>query len=374
MWRHPRLVLAVKAAAASGLAWLFIQPLGGFVDDYPYYAPLGAIVAMSTSIVGSVRSAAQAVAAIVTGAALAFGVDVLPLPEAIAVAAGIGIGVVVAGARVFGTMGSWVSFTTLFVLIVGGAHPVRYAAAYGSLTALGAAFGVIVNLAFPQLPLTPAVMAQDRLRDRLADQLDLLADGLGSEEVLSADNWARLRLALEPHARRAEDLVRAAAESRRGNWRARRWADAADRREERARALQRLTGCVDEVIALVGDVRTSVHADDTVAAQLRVRATATFRSVAGLLRAVEDETVNPDGPDAPGPAWARAAREVALLAEDAGRAGAAGGHRYLAAAAIAVTLHQAVEAWAEPTGRQSRAGCGSVSRSVSAPSSIGRPR
>ncbi|MDH2415604.1 hypothetical protein [Nocardioides sp. CER19] len=344
-WRHPRPVLAAKAAVAAGAAWLVVQPLGGFVDDYPYYAPLGAVVAMSTSVVESARSAAQAVAAIVTGAALAFGVDALPLPGAAAVAAGIGLGVIVAGARFFGTMGSWVPFATLFVLIVGGAHPMGYAVAYGGLTALGAAIGVVVNLALPQLPLTPAAMAQERLRGQLADQLDLLADGLASEDVLSRDDWARLRLALEPDVRRAEDLLRAATESRRANWRARRWAEVADRREEQARALQRLTGCIDEVIALVVDVRTSMHADDLVAAQLRERATAAFRAVAEMLRTVDGEPEDPDGPDAPAAASTRAAGAVARLAEDAGRAGAAAGHRYLAAAAIAVTLHQAVEAW-----------------------------
>ena len=345
IWRRPRLTLAVKTGVAAGAAWLLVQPLGGFVDDYPYYAPLGAVVAMSTSVVASVRTAAGAVAAIVAGAVLAVAIDALPLPGPAAITVGIGLGVLVAAAPIFGTMGGWVPLATLFVLIIGGRDPWRYAAAYGGLTAVGGAVGAVFNLAFPQLPLTPAALAQQRLRGQLADQLDLIADGLEREQVLSPEGWAELRLALEPEAHRAEELVRAASEARRANWRAARWAQAADRREEQARALQQLTGCVDEVMVLVGDVRTSVHADGELAAHLRQRTTAALRAVATMLRTVERGTDQADEPDAAATAVEDASNAVAELAEEAGRAGAAGGDRFLAVAAIAVALHRAVEAW-----------------------------
>jgi uncharacterized membrane protein YgaE (UPF0421/DUF939 family) len=344
-WRHPRLGLAAKTAVAAAVAWLLVQPFGDFVHSYPYYAPLGAVVAMSTSVVESVRSGLQAVAAIVAGAVLAFAVAALPLPEPAAIALGIGLGVLVAGARAFGTMGSWVPFATLFVLIVGGSHPFRYAAAYGGLTGLGAVVGLIINAALPQLPLTPAARAQERLRNQLAEQLDLLADGLERPEPLSQEQWTELRLALIPQARRAEELVQAATESRRANWRAPRWAEVADRREEQARALQRLTGCLGEVIDLITDVRTSVHATDDVAAQLRQRTSTALRAVATMLRTVPDGTEHGDEPDASATAASRATDAVSALAQEAARASAAAGHRYLAASAIAVTLDQAVDAW-----------------------------
>lgn len=343
-WRRPRLALAAKSAGAAGAAWLLVQPFGGFVDDYPYYAPLGAVVVMSTSVVGSVRSAAQAVAAIATGAALAFAVDMLPLPGAVAIAIGIGVGVLVGAAPAFGAMQGWVPLATLFVLIIGGNDPWRYAAAYAGLTAVGAALGIAVNLAFPQLPLTPAQLAQDRLREQLADQLDLLADGLENEQVLSDEDWNELRLALRPQARRVEDLVNAAAEARRVNWRAPRWTEAADRREERARALQRLTGCVDEIIALVGDTRSPVHAGDRHAASLRPCTVTALRAVAAMLRTVDGTTGPADATEASATAAAQADRAVTDLAHEAARVTSADG-RYLPAAAVAVTLHQAVEAW-----------------------------
>jgi len=346
LWRHPHAQLAAKTAVGAGIAWLLVQPVGGFVSTYPYYVPLGVVVAMSTSVVGSVRSAAQAVAAIFTGAALAFTVDALPLPGAAAVAVAIGVGVLVAAAPVYGTMGSWVPFATLFVLIIGGDHPLRYAVAYGGLTGLGAGLGVLINLAVPQLPLTPAELAQDRLRNQLADQLELLADGLERERVLSPDDWAELRLALRPEARRLEGLVEVVTEARRVNWRAARWSEAADRHEQQARALYRLTGCVDEIIALVGDTRSPVHADDWIAARLRSRTTAALRAVAEMLRAVQDDNSASDEPEAAASAAKRADHGVTELAEEAGRAATVAGGRYLPAAAISVTLRQAVEAWA----------------------------
>lgn len=344
-WRYPRLLLALKTAVAAAVAWLLVQPFGGFVDNYPYYAPLGAVVAMSTSVVQSVRSATQAVAAILAGAALAFVVHALPLAEPVAIGLGLGLGMLLAAAPVFGTMAGWVPFATLFVLIIGAHDPWQYAAAYGGLTALGAAVGVIANLVLPQLPLTPAAQAQDRLRTQLADQLDLLADGLEHGEVLSPEEWAALQLELWPQARRVEELVTAAAESRRANWRAARWTETADRAEKQARALQRLTGCVDEVIALIGDVRTSVHADDELAAHLRARSAAALRAVAAMLRTVVDDRQRPDEPDAQVRESVRASQAVTQLAQDASDAAARAGHRHLAAAAIAVTLQQAVEAW-----------------------------
>lgn len=335
--RYPRLLLAVKTAVASGIAWLLVQPLGGFVDDYPYYAPLGAVVAMSTSVVASVRSGAQAVAAIVAGAMLAVAVHALPVTEPVAIGVGIGLGMLLAAARPFGEMGSWVPFATLFVLIIGAHDPWRYAAAYGGLVGLGAVVGIVVNLVWPQLPLTPATLAQERLRRRLADQLDLLADGLERAEVLSPEDWAELQLELRSELRRVEDLVAAAVESRRVNWRAAQWAETAERSEAQARALKRLTGCVDVLIALVGDARTSVHASDELGQRLREAAVSAFRAVAEMLRTVPR--------DRPRPEVAAADEAVTRLKDEAARATAQAGHPYLAAGALAVSLDQAVEAW-----------------------------
>lgn len=344
-WRHPRWLLAAKSAFAAGLALLVVTPFGGVVDDYAYYAPLGALVAMSTAVASSVRSAAQAVLAIVLGAALALGASTLPVPAALALAAAIAVGTLLAGWRALGSMGSWVPFAALFVLIVGGEHPLRYAAAYGGLTALGAAIGIGVALALPQMPLTPAVIAQEQLREGLADQLERLADGLSSERVLTQEDWEQLRVALSEKAAEVEELFGGVAESRRGNWQAKRWAETADRRHEQARALQRLSGSVDEVIELVADVRTVVHADDPAAAELRTATAAAFRAVAAMLRGAGDS--HGDGADEEAPTVAARQAEVAVetLRDHSLRAAAGSGALFFPAAAITVTLERAVDAW-----------------------------
>src|SRR3712207_4872864 len=95
--RHPRFPLAVKCAVAAALAWVLVLPLDGIADDYPYYAPLGAVVAMGTTVVNSVRASVQGVLALLSGAAVSVGAATLPLPDVVAIAVVVGISTLVAG-------------------------------------------------------------------------------------------------------------------------------------------------------------------------------------------------------------------------------------------------------------------------------------
>lgn len=99
----------------------------------------------------------------------------------------------------------------------------------------------------------------------------------------------------------------------------------------RARALNSLTGCVDEVIALVADQRAEIRNDDPAAAGLRARTAVALRAVATLLR---DPTTLDDGRSA-----------VSDLRAHVVRAQAETGDHHFAAAAITLNLEQAVEAW-----------------------------
>src|SRR4051812_41745247 len=89
---HPDFFLALKAALAASLAWLLVQPVGGFVAEYPYYAPLGALAVASTSVVVSLRSSVEVVVAILLGSAIALAAQLLPLAEPLA----LGLAIVVA--------------------------------------------------------------------------------------------------------------------------------------------------------------------------------------------------------------------------------------------------------------------------------------
>ena len=53
----PRLQLALKAGLAAGIAFAIAPFMPGSAADYPYYAPLGALVAMYENVAGSMRRA-----------------------------------------------------------------------------------------------------------------------------------------------------------------------------------------------------------------------------------------------------------------------------------------------------------------------------
>lgn len=338
-WRaHPRLLLALRTALAAGIAWLLVQPMGSVADDYPYYAPLGAVVAMSTAVLASLRAAVEAVAAIALGAAVALGVDQLPVPAAAGLPLTVAVGVLLAGLRWFHTMGSWVPVAALFVLIVGGTRPESYVLAYAGLTALGAAVAIAVNFALPQLPLMPAALAQARLREEVANQLDALVEGLTADAVLDAHDWAGLCRALQPQARHAQELVDEAMRARRGNWRAGRWARVAEREYAEARVLQHVTNRVDDVVALVTDPQASFHADTPAAGRLRSTIADALGALARMLRFGDlgSEDLGSAEP------VLDAAAAVGRLRAEVADAAAEDPEHFLAAAAIAVNLHRAV--------------------------------
>jgi uncharacterized membrane protein YgaE (UPF0421/DUF939 family) len=327
---HPDFFLAFKAALAAMLAWLLGQSIGGFAADYPYYAPLGALTVVSISVAVSVRSSIEVVVAILLGAVLALAAELLPAPEPVPLGLAVVVGSLVGASGLVGAMGGWVPLASMFVLVAGRGDPIEYTAAYAGLTAAGALVGVGVNAALPQLPLTPAARAQDRLRAELADQLDGLAAAL-EQQVLGERDWNALRQSLGRSAASAERLIAEARDARRANWKAARWADTVDRHDTRAGALQSLAACVDEVIALVSDQRAEIRNDDDAAAELRATTATALHRVAALLRDSEE---------------AEAAREaVADLRAQVVRVQAATGGHHFAAAAITLNLEQAVEAW-----------------------------
>lgn len=336
-WEHPRIYLALKAALAATLAWLAVLPLGDLGAKYSYYAPLGALTAMTTAVITSIRTTVQSVVAITLGGALALTIDLLPVPRPLGLAVALGVAVLVGGWRRLGTMGSWVPFAALFVLIAGAGEETQYTAAYAGLTALGAAVGVALNLLLPQFPLAPAARVQEQLRSEIGDQMDRLASCL-EREMADEHDWAALRRTLARRAAEAETLIAQAREARRGNWSARRWAERADLRDRRARALQRLSGIADEVIALVSDQRTDIRRDDPDSAELRAGIAGGLRAVARLIRETGEDQPDPDVVE-------EANQAVERLRADVVRTQQRSSLPHLAAAAIALDLEQAVTAW-----------------------------
>jgi uncharacterized membrane protein YgaE (UPF0421/DUF939 family) len=307
--KHPRLPLAVKAAAAATIAWALVQPLGGTADQYPYYAPLGAVIAVSTTVAGSVRASVQGVLAIFVGAGLALVGTHLPLPEVAVLAVVVALGTAVAGWRGLGAMASWVPISALFVLIVGETDPVAYAVTYLALTGLGAVVGVLVNMLAPPLPLTAASVREQALRDSVASQLMALADGLAAGQLLSDHEWRDRLLALGPPADQLKQMVSEATEARRINWRARRWKVQAEHQYERSRALEQLSSLVEDIGALVVAQEHADLREVALGPRLRPSAARALSEVGTLLCAA-------DGAGEAGPEVADAERALRNLEEE----------------------------------------------------------
>jgi uncharacterized membrane protein YgaE (UPF0421/DUF939 family) len=211
----------VKAALAAALAWHVagLLPLDP-AQQYPYYAPLGAVIATSTTLSGSVRGSIQSVAAIALGAAVALGVSAVLGDGFGALAVVVAASVLLAGWRHLGSSGSWTATSALFVLVL-GTQDSGFVVAYTGLTAVGAVLGLAVTAAFPPLPLAPAAEQLRALRDTLAGQLEDLADGLQQEHPPTEDEWRQRTHRIDPVLAQMREAVQQAAEARRGNRRAR---------------------------------------------------------------------------------------------------------------------------------------------------------
>jgi uncharacterized membrane protein YgaE (UPF0421/DUF939 family) len=285
--------MAVKAALAAAFAWLAVQPIDGVVDDYPYYAPFGAVVAVSTTVVSSARESTQSVLAILLGAAAAIGFDAWVGPNALTVAAVVAVGTMIGGWQRLGAMGSWVPISALFVLVLGNTHPGQYVVAYAGLTAFGAGIGVAVNIAFPPLPLDAAEASLDRLRDTLARQFDELAEALLAERPLSSSEWQQRADVVESVSNETRETVQRATEAQRANWRALRWREQAQRQYDAATTLEQLPFIVEDLTAIL------VHASSSSESvpwgtPLRPRIAHALQATADLLRSIDGTGVGPE--------------------------------------------------------------------------------
>lgn len=219
---HPRIALALRAAVAAAIAWNLVRFVPGS-QDYPYYAPFGAIIATTSTLAGSVRESLQAVGAIVVGGVVAWLVDTATGDDlaATTLAVVVALSVSVAGWRPLGAMGGWAPTAAVFTLIIGHGEA-QFIGAYGGLTLFGALVGIVVNMVAPPLPLAPARAAVSRARSVLAEQLHQIADLMVSHELPPIDEWDQQRSALRRARTEMSDAVSRVHESLTANARARR--------------------------------------------------------------------------------------------------------------------------------------------------------
>lgn len=294
---HPRTGLAVKAALAATLAWVVALRLPPPAQDYPYYAPLGAVVAMYPAVLTSVRESLQSTASIALGAVIALTVDALVGFGAFVVAVVVLLGVLVGGLRQLGAQRAYVPTSALFVLIIGGQDDVAYAAAYAGNVLLGATIAIAVNAAFPSLPLARVDSALADLRDALQAHLHHLALRFADPSATDDDGGPRAgdldRPDLDRRAAAAREVVHGARDSVWANRRARRRPAAVAARDEAFRALDRVVLLVDDLYELLAD---APWGHDLQASPEELREPAS-RALAELARVVADVGVRDPDPD-----------------------------------------------------------------------------
>lgn len=269
--------LALRCATAAVVAWLLATPFGGVADEYRYYAPFGAVAAVSTTVMGSLRASLQVLAAFVLGAPLALLVQFCSLPTLVSIAAVAGGGTLLAQVRGLGAYGSWVPVSALFVLLIGHGQATHFTLGYLGMTMFGTLTGVAVILLLPPLALVRTERAQDALLDLLVVQLEDLADALTTELDAVAslpDRRHRLQQSTDRLRREMADALGGPTV----NWRVRRTRTRADWLRERGEALSGLGLLVAGVAGSVkGDAAPSASwgRDVDTAAAVALRASAT---------------------------------------------------------------------------------------------------
>ena len=216
-----RLLLAAKAALAVGIAWALAPHMPGVTDEYPYYAPLGALLSMYPTLMESAKSGLQTLLGLVVGIGLALAVVATVGPNWWSIPLVAGIGVLLSGTGWFGVGREYVPIAALFVLIIGGQDSDDYSLGYLTQMAVGVAVGLAVNLLIVPRVLTGVAAARvDSFRGQLARHLREIGDAVSDSWPPERDGWVRDAAALADTSRDVRQALDEADASRKGNPRA----------------------------------------------------------------------------------------------------------------------------------------------------------
>ncbi|MDR6415991.1 uncharacterized membrane protein YgaE (UPF0421/DUF939 family) [Pseudarthrobacter sulfonivorans] len=255
-----RLLLAAKAALAAGLAFAIAPLMPGPAAEYPYYAPLGALVSMYHNVAGSVRQGLQALIGLALGIGLAFALVSITDPSPLAVAVFMGLGILLGGLPRIGSGSDWIPTAALLVLLVGGSNPDDFSFGYLIQMGAGVAVGIAVNfLIFPPLHFSAAANSLDDLRLALGKQLTDMGAALTEKWPPEHEDWSRRSDELSEAARTVRQLVQEADASRRANPRRRLHPRDVDLDYRNLRDLERVTFHIQDMTEVLSDV---IWADD----------------------------------------------------------------------------------------------------------------
>ncbi|UYO95800.1 aromatic acid exporter family protein [Microbacterium sp. M28] len=216
-----RLLLAVKTALAVGIAWTLAHFTPGVTDEYPYYAPLGALISMHPTLMDSVKSSVQTLAALATGMLLALLIVFTVGPNIWTLALVAGVGVLLSGTGWFGVGREYVAVAAVFVLVIGGQDAEMYSLGYLVQMAVGLGVGLAVNLLIAPGTFSATAKAKvSAYQSAVAEHLAGIGDALEGPWPPERIEWTRGADALETTARELRTALAEADRSRRGNPRA----------------------------------------------------------------------------------------------------------------------------------------------------------
>ncbi|XTR52500.1 FUSC family protein [Pseudarthrobacter sp. So.54] len=257
----PRLQLAIKAGLAAGIAFAIAPLMPGSAAAYPYYAPLGALVAMYENVAGSMRQGVQALGGLAIGIGLAFVLFVLGSPSPLTVGIVMAFGVVLACLPKIGAGRDWIPTAALLVLLVGGHNPDQFSFGYLLQMGAGVTVGIAVNLVvFPPLHFRAAELSIAELRLALAQQLRDMAKALKESWPPEHENWSSRSDGLAASARTVRLAVEKADASRRANPRRLLHPRDIEQDYRNLRDLEQITFHVQDVTQVLSDV---IWAKDT---------------------------------------------------------------------------------------------------------------
>lgn len=218
-----KLLLAFKAALAVGVAWVVAPYMPGVADEYPYYAPLGALLSMHSTLKGSAKYGLQILGGLTIGILLAAVVLAFGAPNFLTISLVVAAGVLIGGMRWLGAPGQeYLPIAALFVLIVGGQDASQYSVGYLVQMTVGVAVGLLVNLlVLPPLTFDSAVQKFSQFRKSLSRHLNDVGTALIENWPPEREDWATQNEALAATAAEVRETIHLADDSRRGNPRAR---------------------------------------------------------------------------------------------------------------------------------------------------------
>jgi uncharacterized membrane protein YccC len=340
---RPVVVVAMKAALATGVAYFIGSQLPAPIDAYNYYAALGAFTVVGLVVVDSVKESLRVFGAVAIGVAVAAVVQAALWTNSITIGATVLVCVLLAALPFLGEQRTWAPLAALFVLATGGPDPEPMVWGYLVQVPLGAVVGIVVNLVL-LAPLGDEDLERStaRVLDVLTTHMHRYAEFLeqegdsgpeqytneGREAALGIDDWELTQVQAQLRSAIAEGR-----KARRGNPRARVHDARGTLMLERAEATSR---CAAALSAVAVDLTQAAPSEGPPGRSLRRRAAQALRHTAEVFE-------DPERPRQDPAMVAKALDSIRALVEQVRSMASAKGLDHVLFGALALTIEESLQ-------------------------------